>query len=308
MELQVNAFLASLDASPACSRSTRLAYASDLRVFLDFLQESLERPPQIEEFNLPNIKSFLEAERQEGRKRTTLTRRLATLRKFNLFLFDSGLLTGITIIPGFSLEKQLDPLSVYQAELPFLTRDQIERLFTLIGTSPRPRALRDQALLILMAEIGLSVGIVAALDLTDLDLRARRMHLMGASGEDVWVPLGVAYSIVERYVKEARPDLNHRQDEPALFVSQIDGRLSRQGIWQILQAWGKQLDPPLKIYPRRVRNTAVISMARSDRSLPEIQAVLGHRNPFSTRALLRRLQRAEKDAFQISQSTGGREI
>jgi site-specific recombinase XerD len=246
--------------------------------------------------------NFLEAERREGRKMSTLSRRLATLRKFNLFLSNAGLTPGITFIPGSGLTKQPDTTPISLAELPFLTRDQIERLFILIGTSPRPRALRDQALLILMAEIGLSVGCVAALDLTDLDLRARRVHLQLPNGEDIWVPLGMAYSIVERYVKEARPDLNHRREEPALFVSQLDGRLSRQGIWQILQTWGKQLDPPLNISPRRVRHTAAIRMARSDRPLSEIQAVLGHRNPFSTRALLRRLRVAEIESIPESQS------
>lgn len=306
MELQVNAFLASLDASPACSRSTRLAYASDLRVFLDFLQATLERPPQITDLNVARVISFLEAERQDGRKRSTLSRRLATLRKFNLFLSTSGLIPGIPFIPESGLAKQPDTSSIFREEPPFLTRDQIERLFKLIGTSPRPRALRDQALLILMAEIGLSVGSVAALDLTDLDLRTRRVRLLRPNGEDVWIPLGVAHSIVERYVKEARPDLNHRQDEPALFISQLNGRLSRQGIWQILQSWGKLLDPPLKISPRRVRHTAAIKMAGADRPLSEIQAVLGHRNPFSTRALLRRLRMAEMESIQESQSKGGR--
>ena len=307
MELQVNAFLASLEASPGYSRSTRLAYASDLRVFLDFLQATLERPPQITDLNVARVQSFLEAERQHGRKMSTLSRRLATLRKFNLFLSTEGLIPGTPFIPGPELTNQPDASLISHTEQPFLTRDQIERLFILIGTSPRPRALRDQALLILMAEIGLSVGSVAALDLNDLDLRARRVHLLRPNGEDVWVPLGVAYSIVERYVKEARPDLNHRQDEPALFISQLDGRLSRQGIWQILQAWGKLLDPPLKISPRRVRHTAAIRMARSDRPLSEIQAVLGHRNPFSTRALLRRLRMAEIETVQESQSKGGRD-
>jgi site-specific recombinase XerD len=306
MELQVNAFLASLDASPACSRSTRLAYASDLRVFLDFLQTELNRPPQISDLDVASIMSFLEAERQEGRKTSTISRRLATLRKFNLFLSNAGLTPGLTFIPETGITKQSDVLSLSPAELPFLTTEQIERLFVLIGTSPRPRALRDQALLLLMAEIGLSVGCITALDMNDLDLRSRRVHLQWSNGEDVWVPLGMVYPIVERYVKEARPDLNHHQDEPALFVSQLDGRLSRQGIWQILQSWGKLLDPPLKISPRRVRHTAAIRMARSGRPLSEIQILLGHRNSFSTRALLRRLRLAEMKAIQESRSTGGR--
>jgi integrase/recombinase XerD len=300
MELQVSAFLASLEASPACSRSTRLAYASDLRVFLDFLLNTFQRAPQITDLNVPRVMGFLEAERVEGRKESTLSRRLSTLRKFSLFLSQEGLISGITFIPEAGLARQPGSLSGSRADLPYLTQDQIERLFTLIGTSPRPRALRDQALLLLMAEIGLSVSSVVALNLPDLDLRARRVHLIRPDGEDTWIPLGSAYLAVERYVREGRPEFNHSRNEPALFISQLDGRLSRQGIWQILNAWGQLLNPPMKITPRQVRHTAALRMAKSGRPLSEIQAVLGHRNQFSTQALLRRLRAAAVEATQES--------
>jgi integrase/recombinase XerD len=300
MELQVSAFLASLEASPACSRSTRLAYASDLRVFLDFLLDTFQRPPQITDLNIPRVMGFLEAERVVGRKESTLSRRLSTLRKFNLFLSHEGLIPGISFVPDAQLTRQPELPPGSRTDPAYLTYDQVDRLFTLIGSSPRPRALRDQALLLLMAETGLSVSSLVALDLPDLDLRAKRLHLVLPDGEDIWMPLGAAFPAVERYVREGRPDLNHSRDEPALFISQLDGRLSRQGIWQILKAWGELLNPPVKITPRQVRHTAAVRMANSGRPLSEIQAVLGHRNPFSTRALLRRLRAAEVEVTQES--------
>ena len=108
--------------------------------------------------------------------------------------------------------------------------------------------------------------------------------------EDEWLPLGKATPYLDRYFQDGRPDLNHEPNEPALFISQMDGRMSRQGIWQILRYWGRLLTPPVILSPRLVRHTAALRMSRNGRSLSEIQALLGHSNPLSTQALLRRLE------------------
>jgi integrase/recombinase XerD len=166
---------------------------------------------------------------------------------------------------------------------------QIQQLETLIQTSPRPRARRDHAILTLLLETGLSVGTLIALNLTDLDLRAGKLHIRTEEGEDTWLPLSSATAVMKRYVEEGRPDLNREPNEPALFISQMNGRMSRQGIWQILRYWGRLLSPPVVLSPRLVRHTAALHMARNGRPLSEIQALLGHSNPLSTQALLRRL-------------------
>jgi integrase len=70
----------------------------------------------------------------------------------------------------------------------------------------------------------------------------------------------------------------------------MDGRLSRQGIWQILNHWGKLVNPPIKLSPRLLRHNAAVRMHRDGKPIPEIQIRLGHRNPLSTRALIRRLE------------------
>ena len=70
----------------------------------------------------------------------------------------------------------------------------------------------------------------------------------------------------------------------------MNGRMSRQGIWQILRHWGRMVVTPITLSPRLVRHTAALRVLRSGRSLVEVQALLGHSNPLSTQALLRRLQ------------------
>jgi integrase/recombinase XerD len=289
MEAQISAFLASLQTDPAYSQSTRLAYASDLRVFFDYLKSTLARSPYVEDFNTRLVADFLESESRSGRRLSTLVRRRATLRRFSNYLHQSGILDGNVLDSDTRLIDETISSVSSERTSQCLTVTQIQQLETLIQTSPRPRARRDHAILTLLLETGLSVGSLIAMNLSDLDLRAGKLHIRTEGGEDAWLPLGNATSIMKRYIEEGRPDLNREPNEPALFISQMDGRMSRQGIWQILRYWGRLLNPPVVLSPRLVRHTAALHMARKGRPLPEIQALLGHSNPLSTQALLRRL-------------------
>jgi integrase/recombinase XerD len=290
MEAQVSAFLASLENNPAYSESTRLAYASDLRVFLEYLKAILNRNPALDDLDAARVAEFMESESSAGRRQSTLVRRRATLRRFTHFLDETGVSQGNVLAPNGNLIDQAISAVSPRKTAQCLTANQVAQLETLIENSPRPRARRDQAILALLLETGLSVGTLISLNLSDLDLRAGRLHITLESGDDAWLPLGAATPYLERYLHEGRPDLNHEPNEPALFISQMDGRMSRQGIWQILRYWGKLLNPPVTLSPRLVRHTAALRMARSGRSLTEIQTLLGHSNPLSTLALLRRLE------------------
>ena len=147
----------------------------------------------------------------------------------------------------------------------------------------------------LLLETGLSVRDLTELDMTDLDLRAGRFHVNLVGKGDLWLALGEAKRAIEEYIQEGRPDLLHHPGEPALFISQMDGRLSRQGVWQILNHWGQLANPPISLSPRVVRHTAALRMRKAGLSNTEIQIRLGHRNPLSTRALIRRLEAACPD-------------
>lgn len=298
MEAEVSAFLASLTSQPAYSESTRLAYASDLRVFLGYLQRTLHRTPDLGDLTPQRVIEFLNAESEAGRRQNTLIRRRATLRRFILYLRQNGKING----NAFDLNAE-DFVQIIlagsSAEVPqYLDRDQVNRLWALIETSPRPRARRDQAILMLLLETGLSVTVLVALNLTDIDLQTRSLQLTTENGQKAWMPLGNATELLERYLRQGRPELNAPPDETALFVSQMGERMSRQGIWQIFRHWGQMVDPAIQLSPRLIRHTAVLRMMKNRRPANEIQILLGHSNPLSTQALLRRLSAAYGDIDQ----------
>ncbi len=295
MRQEIDAFLTSLEIEPAHSESTQLAYANDLRVFLRFLEGSLAHPPSLSDLNALNISAFLDSERRLGRRRNTIIRRLATLKYFRDFLVQENL------VPESSFSVKDDKIQQVISDVPInkslkcLSQEQIQSLLTMMDSSERPRALRDRGILMLLLETGLSVRNLTELDMTDLDLRASRFHVNLEKKGDLWLALGGAYQAIKDYVHIGRPYLLHHIGEPALFISQMGSRLSRQGIWQILTHWGRMANPPITISPRILRHTAVLRMKRSGLSNAEIQIRLGHRNPISTQALIRRLKAACPD-------------
>jgi integrase/recombinase XerD len=216
---------------------------------------------------------------------------MATLRQFVRHLIQQGVLSEDVLAKDPHLINRVIAQVPQNNSPKLLSESQISRLERTFESSKSHRARRDQAILTLLLETGLSVGDLVNLDLSDLDLRAGRLHIIRTQSNDKWLPLGKATKIVDLYLREGRPELNPQQNEPALFVSQLGGRMSRQGIWQILNHWGKLMDPPIKLSPRKVRHTAALRMAHAGRSLDEIQTLLGHSNPLSTQALLRRLDR-----------------
>jgi integrase/recombinase XerD len=141
----------------------------------------------------------------------------------------------------------------------------------------------------LLLETGISVGTLVALNLDDLVFEGSQLRLRLGGEKEILLSQGKASELIQRYLKEGRPELNHAPEEEALFISQTGERMSRQGVWQVLRRWGRVIDLPVTLSPRLARHTAVIQLVESGRSLAEIQAMLGHSNPLSTQALLRRL-------------------
>lgn len=290
METEVNSFLTNLEIEPAYSKSTQMAYASDLRAFLRFLHSSQGYLPKPTDLNTDRVAAFLESERQIGRSRSTLVRRVATLKNFREFMAGKGIITKEAFAVDDPKIQSIISAVPKRISQRCLTPDEINSLLTCMESSPRPRSLRDQAILMFLLETGLPVSELTELDMSDLDLRSGRFHVNLVGKGDLWLALGEAKYSVELYIQDGRPNLVHQPGEPALFISQMNGRLSRQGIWQILNYWGQLVNPPLSLSPRILRNTAVLRMIKAGISGADIQIRLGHSNPLSTKALIRRLE------------------
>jgi integrase/recombinase XerD len=287
MQAEISAFLSSLESQPTYSRSTRLAYGTDLRLFFNYLRDYLGRSPILADLHTQQIMCFLEAERQKGLRLSTLLRRRASLHSFERYLKQEGFFQGNLTPPGHSFvdKSRFDP----QEQTQCLTQPEVKILKEKLEISKKPLGIRDHAILVLLLETGLSVSRLITLNLSDLDLHAGCFHLVSYDNQDFWLSLGTSREPIRQYIEEGRPELNPAPGEPALFISQNGIRMSRQSIWQILHNLGESTGMASVLSPRLIRHTAALNMFRNGRPLPEIQLLLGHSNPMSTNALLHRL-------------------
>jgi site-specific recombinase XerD len=289
MEEQVRAFLSSLELQFTYSSNTCTAYKNDLNRFVDHLEKSLKRPPDLADFAPRQVADFLQLERLAGRRPSTLLRRQASLRRFARFLRQQYPDRLIRFETSFNPYDEDETQAAPRPFMQYLSPAQIDALFATLEASHSPRARRDQAILALLLESGLSVATLTALNLQNIHPTGQELRLPGKTKPDIRISLGKAAGDIQRYLKEGRLELNPLPDEPALFISQTGRRISRQRVWQVLRQWGCKAGLSVKLSPRLVRHTAAAQLAEAGRSLQEIQVLLGHMTALSTQSLLRRL-------------------
>lgn len=285
----VNEFIASLEESGEYSSNTVQAYASDLRRFFAYLEKDLGKQPSAADITSAHMRAFLNMENYDGYSASTLHRRKISLTQLAQYLRAQGQ------FPDAQLEdilhwKQGLWEEIYQREVLVLAHEEIQQLMTTIRSDRSVKAVRDLSIIQLTLETGLSVTEIISINLSDLDLRGQLMKVNNASGSMLY---SIARSVkaLKGYLEEGRPELTQSLNEEALFISQMGGRISRQGIWQLVKEWGERAGLSARLSPRILRNTAVLEMVVSGYPIQEMQKRLGHSNRFSTRALVRKIKR-----------------
>jgi len=97
----------------------------------------------------------------------------------------------------------------------------------------------------------------------------------------------VAASSVAEYIKEVRPHLAHKKDEPALFLNPRGERLTRQGFWQKIKEYAKSANLGTQISPHTLRHSFATHMLSGGADLRSVQELLGHANISTTQVYTR---------------------
>ena len=162
----------------------------------------------------------------------------------------------------------------------FLAPAAVDRL---LAACPRdPTGLRDRAVLLLLARLGLRASEVAGLTLADLDWRTGRLAVCGKGRRAEWLPLPQAVgAALLRYLRRARPPW----PGPTVFATvKAPWRpLTRQAVSAIVVMALRRAGVETPVHGAHVlRHSAATAMLRQGVSLAGIAAVLRHRSPRTT--------------------------
>lgn len=161
----------------------------------------------------------------------------------------------------------------------YLPAEQIERVVTACDITT-PVGMRDRAVVLLLARLGLRAGDVVKLRLADIDWQAATLKVCGKGRRQVRLPLPQdAGDAVLAYLKQARPRVAidriflclrapHRSFRGSAAVSSIvSAALHRAGICQ----------PPSR-GANLLRHSAATAMLRAGASLDAVSSLLRHRS------------------------------
>ena len=161
-----------------------------------------------------------------------------------------------------------------------LTRAEVARAIAGAQGSA-PGLLRDRALLELLYASGLRASELIGLELADLD-RDRRVIAVGSPAREVQVGER-ASAAIEAYLRGGRPALVGSGHARSLFVNHRGGRLSRQGLYKIVQGYSEAAGLADRMSPNTLRHSFATHALADGGDLRSLQVALGHADIATTR-------------------------
>jgi integrase/recombinase XerC len=250
-------FLKYLEVQRGASPHTIRAYRKDLELFFESVPDDA---------TMGDIRGFVASQISSGNRKSTASRRLASLRAFFKFLHREG---HIKSNPAKLVSSPKLP-----GKLPrFLTVDEI---FSLME---KPEGIgfllaRDRAILELLYSSGLRVSELASLDLDDVRLKEGLVKVKGKGKKERIVPVGgKAVDALKSYNVER---LLLKRTDPALFLNRSGTRLSDRGVRRIVKKYSRIIGLHGEVTPHTLRHTFATHLLQSGADLRVIQELLGH--------------------------------
>jgi len=158
----------------------------------------------------------------------------------------------------------------------FLTFDEVNRLLAAPDES-KPLGLRDLAMLEVLYATGLRVSELVSLKIEDLNLAMGYLSCVGKGSKERLVPLGTkAVQRVRQYLESVRPALAGASRSGPLFTNRSGGKMSRQGFWKILKAYGGAARIKRRLSPHVLRHSFATHLLEHGADLRSVQMMLGH--------------------------------
>jgi integrase/recombinase XerD len=195
---------------------------------------------------------------------------LQSLKRFFAFLAEKGVLLQD---PALDLELP------HWRKLPraLLNQEQARRLVA----HPSPftlRGKRNRAILELLYGTGIRVSECERLDVRDLDLAQGVLFIRNGKGKkDRVVPVvGRAADALDRYLREARPELLRDPREPALFLTRRGTRVTVKNIQYLVRMNARSADIPVPVTPHGLRHGCATHLLQRGADVRHVQKLLGH--------------------------------
>jgi len=260
MKKHIEQFLGYLKTERGVSPHTLKSYASDLQEFHQFLMKT---PKEIDNLD---IRSFLASLHHKKLKKTSISRKLATVRSFFKYLHREG----------YVRKNPARLVSTPKVPRPLPRFLTVDEAFFLMerpeGETFRP--VRDKAILELLYSSGLRVSELTSLDIGDLDIKESLVRVKGKGMKERILPVGLkAMEAIQNYLTER---ISLKKKSQALFLNNRGGRLTQRSVRRIVLYYSRLVNLKNDLSPHTLRHTFATHLLHEGADLRSIQELLGH--------------------------------
>ena len=287
MEEQLNLFFGFLENEKKVSTNTLQSYKRDLKQFEKYLETSEEG---YKDLTNEGIKDYIKYMQEEGKKPSTISRGLASIRSFYQYEAKNKVVEKDPTegIQSPKIEKRVP--SVLTSNEVALLLDQPKNV-DLKGT-------RDKAMLEFAYATGMRVTEIISLNVEDINLETGYATCKNGKKERT-VPIGeMSLKALKDYMLNARHTMIKDDNEKALFVNVNGQRLTRQGFWKIIKYYKEQAHIDKDITPHVLRHSFATHLLQNGADLKSIQTMLGHSDILSTQIYMQFQDESLKNVYK----------
>jgi integrase/recombinase XerC len=283
MQEYINRFADHLKYERNVSEHTLRNYISDLRQFQDYLcpfdASGNRREVDIRQVDHITVRDYLSQFYKDNHKKTSIARKLATLRTFFKFLCREQILemNPAKLVAGPRLPKKLPKVLQVEDLIRFIETPDLE---TVLGK-------RDRAILEFLYATGCRVEELTKLNLDDVDFRNETVRLKGKRRKERIVPFGSKSKEALQSYLGVRGELlieapESERDPMALFLNYQGTRITTRSVGRMIDKYVKECAVTHDLSPHSLRHSFATHLLSAGADLRAIQELMGHARLSST--------------------------
>lgn len=262
-ESLLNSFLFFLKVEKGLSENSRESYQRDISDCLQFLDKDAQT------IEAKDVIDFFIKLQETGLSAASIARKRSALKSFFDFLRSEE------YKPALNFDEI--PKIKYHHSLPdVLSVTEMQKLLDSIPTSDA-LGWRNKAMLELMYASGLRISETINLSVHDIDWQEKIVRVSGKGNKQRIVPIAdMSFDFLHRYYRDFRDQLRKIKVTDILFLNKSGNRLSRMGVWKIIEKLSLDCGLKKHVSPHTFRHSFATHILEAGANLRVVQMLLGH--------------------------------
>lgn len=283
---------------------TRIAYATDLKGFFEYLRANnsycakysmhelpIEILSMLQASDIEEYLEYLKLYEKDGKTYTNneraVKRKLSALRSMYNYFHKNKIINENPVL-------QVNMPKLHAKAIVRLDDDEVAKMLDTVETGEgmtkkqleqhEHLKVRDLAILTLLLGTGIRISECIGLDINDVDFANERIKIVRKGGYEAYVYFGdeVADALND-YMLERRIKTPVEGHENALFLSNRNSRITVRSVEIMVKKYAKTVTPLKKITPHKLRSTYGTNLYKETGDIYLVADVLGHNDVNTTK-------------------------